>query len=205
MSKKMSVFEDNTGLRDSQQPNFNKFQTELSPYFQTLQKIPVSVLIWGPGEGTKFYPKRIAIRDELRKNNPNNEVATSEELIKVIVHPKVVDIVQLEMLHAKVADVILGLITSDPMQTGIHMEISTLLAYPSLVDKTWLIIPKGWEKSAKGLMQIPVVNSFPGYRKKEFSMKALEQCNQVRAFCIDKVNEARSRIARHIIQDMLSD
>jgi|GEM_PF-2581857 len=201
----MSEFEDATGLKESQRGEFNTFEEELSPYFKQLHGIGLRILIWGPGERTYFYHKRDEVKQYLRHNNENDEVVTSEDLFRNIEHPSQVDIVQAEMLHAHVADVIFGLVTSDPQQTGIYMEVDNLLRFESLIDKTWLIVPdkRDWKKVGRFIQQ-PLLQSFPSYRMKEFRANVLKKCEELRRFCSDKVSEARSRKMRKYIQEVLS-
>jgi len=170
-----------------------------------LRKTSVKILIWGPGEGTNFYSKRDRIKQHLRDIGQYDEVNTSEDLFKSIEHPSFPDLVQLELLHANVADIIFGLVTSDPRQTGIYMEIDNLLRYEPLINKTWLIMPDehDWHK-AGSFIQVPLLNSFPMYRTKSFRIKQLEKCEQVRKFCSDKVNETRARLMRNYVQKVLS-
>jgi len=201
----MPEFEDATGLRESQRGEFNTFAQELSPYFEQLHRIGLKILIWGPGEGTHFYHKRDEVKQCLRLANENDEVVTSEDLFRTIEHPSQLDIVQAEMLHANVADVIFGLVTSEPKQTGIYMEVDNLLRYDSLIDKTWLIVPDkhDWKKVGAFIQQ-PLRQSFPTYRMKAFRMKVLEQCEEVRHFCLDRVGEERGRRMRKYVQEVLS-
>jgi len=65
-------------------------------------------------KGTHFYYKSDEVKQCLRLSNENDDVATSEDLLRNIEHPAQIDIVQAEMLQAHVADVIFGLVTSDP-------------------------------------------------------------------------------------------
>jgi hypothetical protein len=201
----MSKFEDNTGLRESEKPKFERFQQELAPYFEQLNKIGLLILIWGPGEGTNYYKKRDEIKQFLKAKNSNDEVATSEDLLRQVSHPSQLDIVQAEMLHAGVADVIFGLVTSDPRQSGIYMEVDNLLRFDNLIHKTWLIVPdsRDWKKVDLFIQQ-PTLKSFPSYRKKSFRTKVLDQCEQVRRFCLDKVAEERGRKMRKYVNDQLS-
>lgn len=201
----MSEFEDATGLKESQRGEFNTFAEELSPYFEQLRRTGLRILIWGPGEGTSFYHKRDEVKQCLRLDNENDEVVTSEDLVRSIKHPDQVDIVQAEMLHAHVADVIFGLVTSDPQQTGIYMEVNSLLPFESLTNKTWLIVPDkhDWKK-VDAFIQQPLLKSFPSYRMKAFRTKVLKQCKELRRFCLDKVREERSRKIRKHIQEVLS-
>jgi hypothetical protein len=109
------------------------------------------------------------------------------------------------LLHAEVADLIIGLVTSDPKQTGIYMEIDNLLRFEHLINKTWLIIPdkKDWKKVG-AFIQLPLLQSFPQYRTKTFRVKVLEQCEELREFCLTKVREERSRKMRKFVQDTLN-
>ena len=201
----MTVFEDDTGLRQGVEEEFKQFEAALSPYIKKLSEIGIKILIWGPGEGTSYYHKRNEIKEFLKQQNKNNEPATSEDLVRNIEHPTEIDIVQLEMLHANVADVIFGLVTSDPRQTGIYMEVDNLLRFESLINKTWLIVPhpKDWKKSGS-FIQEPLLKSFPDYRMKPFRIKVLDECKEVRRFCLEKVKEARGRIMRKHVQSVLS-
>ena len=201
----MSEFEDATGLNESQRDEFNTFREALSPYFEELSRIGLKILIWGPGEGTRFYHKRDEVKQCLKLNNENDDVATSEDLLRNIEHPTQIDIVQTEMLQAHVADVIFGLVTSDPQQTGIYMEVDNLLRFESLINKTWLIVPdrRDWKKVGAFIQQ-PLLQSFPSYRMKSFRMKVLERCEEVRHFCLDRVSEERSRKLRKHIQEVLN-
>jgi len=200
----MSEFEDATGLKEYQRGEFNTFEKELSPYFEQLREIGLRILIWGPGEGTYFYHKRAEVQQCLRLDNENDEVVTSEDLFRSIDHPSQLDIVQAEMLHAHVADVIFGLVTSDPRQEGIYMEVDNLLRFDSLIDKTWLIVPdkRDWKKVGRFIQQ-PLLQSFPSYRMKNFRANVLKQCEELRRFCLDKVREERSRRMRKHIQEVL--
>lgn len=202
----MTEFERNTGLTESEKGQFETFRRELAPYFQQLESIGLKVLIWGPGEGTTYYFKRTEIRTTLAQSNRNDEVVTSEDLFREIEHPTGVDKVQLEMLHANVADVVFGLVTSDPRQSGIYMEIDNLLRYESMVNKTWLIIPdtRDWKKVG-AFVQEPLLKSFPDYRMKAFRIKDLETCERVRQFCLDKISAERSRKMRKRIQEQLGN
>ena len=157
----MSEFEDNTGLKETEKVEFDRFRQELAPYFEQLNKIGLKILIWGPGEGTHYYTKRDEIKECLRIKNSNDEVATSEDLLRQVSHPSQLDAVQAEMLHAGVADVIFGLVTSDPQQTGIYMEVDNLLRFDSLINKTWLIVPdnRDWKKVGAFIQQ-PILQSF---------------------------------------------
>lgn len=199
----MNQFEIETGLKASQQPKFQAFEKALDPYFKEISNICVKVLIWGPGEGTKYYGKRTTIVEHLRRKNATDEVFTSEDLMRAIEHPKNVDKVQLELLHAQTADIIIGLITSDPLQTGIYLEINNILPSPSMVNKTWLIMPnkRDWEKVG-AFIQIPALQAFPENRTKFFRIKDLDECNEVRLFCEQKVNEERGRLTRTRILGM---
>lgn len=201
----MTEFEKNTGLKESEKAQFEGFRKELAPYFQQLDSIGLKILIWGPGEGTTYYQKRDEIKQTLRLSNTNDEVVTSEDLLREIEHPRGVDKVQLEMLHANVADIIFGLVTSDPHQSGIYMEVDNLLHYENLVNKTWLIIPDrhDWKK-VDAFIQEPMLKSFPEYRMKSFRIKDLGKCERVRAFCLDKVNAERSRKMRKHVQEQLA-
>lgn len=201
----MSEFEKISGLNALENDSFENFRSELAPYFEELSKIGIKVLIWGPGEGTTHYPKRAEIKKHLISRNAGDEVATSEDLFREIEHPTQIDQVQLELLHAKVAHVIFGLVTSDPNQTGIYMEVQNLLAYESLVDKTWLILPdiKDWKKFGTFIQQ-PMLKSFPDYRMKYFRIKVLEECTEVRSFCAEMVDAQRSRLMRKRIHNMAS-
>ena len=172
---------------------------------ERLHRIELKILIWGPGEGTHYYHKRDAIKQCLRLANESDEVVTSEDLFRDIEHPSQLDKVQAEMLHAHVADVIFGLVTSDPQQTGIYMEVDNLLRFESLINKTWLMVPdkRDWKKVGAFIKQ-PLLQSFPSYRMKAFRTKVLEQCEQLRHFCLDKVGEERSRKMRKYVQEVLS-
>jgi len=200
----MTEFEKNTGLTESEKGQFETFRKKLAPYFQQLESIGLKVLIWGPGEGTTYYFKRTEIATTLKQSNGNDEVVTSEDLFREIVHPTGVDKVQLEMLHASVADVVFGLVTSDPRQSGIYMEIDNLLRYENMVNKTWLIIPdsRDWKK-AGAFIQEPLLKSFPDYRMKTFRIRDLEKCERVRQFCLDTISAERSRKVRKHIQEQL--
>jgi hypothetical protein len=199
----MTNFEKDTGLKKSEKSKFEAFARELSPYFDELNEIGVKVLIWGPGKCTKYYSKRTTIVEHLRNLNSHDEIATSEELLKEIEHPKLVDEVQLELLHAEVANLIIGLVTSNPLQSGIYMEINNILPSSRMVNKTWLIMPdrKDWSKVG-AFIQIPILQAFPENRIKYFRMKDLDQCNEVRLFCEQKVGEERGRIMRKRISEM---
>ncbi len=201
----MSEFENITGLKESQKLEFEGFQQGLSIYIDQLNKIGLKILIWGPGEQTHYYSKRNEIKQALRLANINDEVVTSEELFLNIPHPPQLDIVQAEMLHANVADIVFGLVTSDPQQAGIYMEIDNLLRYESLINKTWVIIPdkRDWKKVGEFIQQ-PLLQSFPSYRMKSFRTRVLEQCEQVRRFCLDKVAEERSRKMRKLVQEKIA-
>ncbi len=200
----MSDFEDTTGLKESEKPKFEKFRQDLIPYLEQLNKIGLKILIWGPGEGTRYYSKRDEIKKCLLGNNSNDEVVTSEDLFKLIEHPSQLDIVQAEMLHANIADVIFGLVTSDPQQTGIYMEVDNLLRFDSLVDKTWLIVPdvRDWSK-VDSFIQQPTLHDFPSYRMKSFRTRVLDKCEEVRSFCLDRIAEERSRKMRKYVHEQL--
>ncbi len=204
MTNDMTEFERNTGLKDSEKGQFEAFIKGLAPYFAQLESIGLKILIWGPGEGTKYYPKRDEIKGALRQANRNDEVATSEDLFRKMQHPAGVDQVQLEMLHADVADIIFGLVTSDPSQSGIYMEIDNLLRYETLVNKTWLIVPdrRDWKK-VDAFIQQPLLKSFPDYRMIPFRIKELDKCEKTRKFCLDKVGAERGRKMRNYIQEQL--
>lgn len=199
-------FEDKTGLSQSESTEFARFQRDLAPYFAAINNIDVKILIWGPGKDTHYYPKRVTIKEHLQAQHPRNEIATSEDLLKGITHPSDIAIVQAEMLHATVADVIFGLVTSDPKQTGIYMEIDNILQSDALVNKTWIIIPdsRDWKKVGS-FIKLPLLQSFPGFRTKPFRTSVLEKCEQLRQFCSEKVSEARGRKVRHYIQQVLHD
>jgi hypothetical protein len=201
----MSEFEDAIGLKESRREEFNTFREALAPYLEQLHRIGLRILIWGPGEGTHFYHKRDEVKQCFRLANENDEVVTSEDLFRNIEHPPQLDIVQTEMLHAHVADVIFGLVTSDPRQAGIYMEVDNLLRFESLINKTWLIVPdkRDWKK-VSAFIQQPLLQSFPSYRMKAFRTKVLERCEELRQFCLDKVGEERSRKMRKHIQKVLS-
>ncbi len=148
--------------------------------------------------------KKDVIKKHLQDINPLDDIATSEDLIKNIEHPESLPTVQAEMLHATVSDIIFGLVTSDPQQSGIYMEIDNLLHSDALVNKTWLIIPdpRDWKKVGS-FIQLPLLQSFPTFRMKTFRTKVLEECEQVRKFCLEKVKEERVRKTRIYVQRVI--
>jgi len=104
------------------------------------------VLVWGhgdPGPGgsetsKKYWNKRNQIRDEIQKQFPNSEVLFSESSPLRRGTNDLNDLLDEELVHAKIADCIIILDVS----RGAHVEVDRFTSIPDIARKMTVLIPE---------------------------------------------------------------
>lgn len=153
----------------------------------------VNVLVWGPGKTAleHWYKKRLSIVDALRKaNNDGFVVHTSEDIFdrEPANEQERLEFGRLEQLHATAADLIFVLILAPPNdQPGVYRELDLIADERRLRDKTWIFIPD--QLSYKKRFSSGSLKSFRESHIIKFPWPIIQECEHVRAFCIDKANE----------------
>src|SRR5438552_2857967 len=104
----------------------SRFEERAKRIFSRLREKPLSILIWGPGEGSPAFSKRSDLRRELSAEFPSAEIHFSEdEQARLLTQEKFLYIHQEEFVHACAADIIFALDTA----RGVGEEISKYSSY----------------------------------------------------------------------------
>lgn len=170
------------------------WEQKFTPYFDELDKTQVFVLCWGPGEHApeEFYDKRIELRDDLRKSNPNNKVITSEEIQKIDKRFAILTEIEAEELQAREADLIIALLTRQREISGVYTELLLYKNVPNFYDKTILLLPKLDRKEAKKLgFSAEVFDDFNSKNVLRYTQDQFASCETMRKFCRKRVDSNR--------------
>jgi len=183
------------GLAGDWANQYKDWGQKFTPYFDRLSKTPVCVLCWGPGKHApkEFYDKRIELRDDLIKSNPNNKVITSEEIKDTDKRFAVLTDIQAEELQAREADLILALLTSQKEISGAHTELLLCRSVPNFYNKTILLLPKLSAKEAKKLgFSAKVFDDFNTKNILYYTQDEFVSCETMREFCRKRVDSNRN-------------
>jgi len=119
----------------------NDYLEESQRIIDSAYKLPIRVLVWGPGKGnTKGYAKREKIRNEIRKKFPNSMVYFSEDQELRRITGILNKILLEESVHAKVAHLIIVLDLEDAY--GTKVEIGHFSRFSDIAEKMWVLRPK---------------------------------------------------------------
>lgn len=187
------------GDRDDWSAEFPLWRQRFDERFETIRKVRLAVLVWGPGEHSPGYSKREAICEHLRAGNPGNEVATSEFLIRRDARFSELHPYEAEELQLDAADVAIVLIAPDQRATGARAEVAMFGLFSEFRDKLYLILPLGSDASGafidRGLARIPRERRF------EYDAVELEDCTRIRSFCLDAVERVRADRGWRILRE----
>ena len=128
----------------------NVFRARFEARLDKIRKIPLDILIWGPGIGSTspVRQKRIQIRDELLKLGHNAMFSEELEDIGGNTPTKLQELAQAQLAH-----IIIDLLEDAP---GALAEAHDFANRPDTSWKFFVLIPKQYEDgySAKGAIQI---------------------------------------------------
>jgi hypothetical protein len=154
---------------------------------------PLRVLVWGPGEGgnPEWFEKRKHVIEALKAQSPDDEVRTSEELLRETHNPPL-ESGYLEMVHAHEADVIIAIVLGPPdKQGGVYRELEIIAQHENLLSKVFIFLPaaKRWiERFHAGML-----DRYLSEQKVQLSWPDIQECQKMRAISISRVEEQRKK------------
>ena len=181
---------------------FPTWRERLDERFKTIREVPLAILVWGPGEHSPSYAKRVAICEHLRTGNAFNEVVTSEFLVRQEVRFSSVHVYEAEEIQLDAADVAIVLV-ADPRATGSRMEAGMFGLFQEFREKLYLVLPAGTFGQGRPHSFIDLgLERIPPERRFEYTAPELEDCKRIRSFCFEAVERARAdrgiRLLRHL-------
>ncbi len=155
------------------------------------------MLVWGPGRNARsdWYDKRLRIVEALKEIDQRFAVTTSEDIFDE--DPPEdrdnLEAAQLELLHAKVADLIIALVIGSPKtQGGVYRELDIISQYRDLRDRTWIFLP-----TRPAFFKQFQSGSLLNFRKDHlirYTKDVFEQCDNIRKTCTDKAKEEHHQL-----------
>lgn len=161
----------------------NSFQQQAEKHRQLARNQRLAILVWGPGEGSPGYEKRLQIRDELSKIFPSADVAFSEdrELEDIADYAKG-QLLQ-EAIHALAADVVLIL----AMSRGSELELDHFIpTYSWFRDKAYVFLKKRYVAS-NGLVGT-VLDKLTTDQVQGFSEEDFASCRLAKQMSVEVVD-----------------
>lgn len=144
-----------------------------------LMYVPLNILVWGPGdpgpnapeERRRNYQKRIQMVNVLRTTFPRADVHMSEDPEIQDLLPELATTLQLETMHAQVADLVLILDTS----RGADLELDHFVSnYSWFRNKVYVFLPARYVNT-QGLAK-EVFDQLHPKRVIGYTPEELEQC-----------------------------
>ena len=170
--------------REAWEPRFRRF-------FEAQRRVPMNVLLWGPGVGTDLYPKREQIGASL--GDDATSVATSEALVGSHDELSAMDDIFLaEEIQGEAADLVIALDVDDRSVIGVHAELIRFGTHPRIGPKIHLFTPR---RPATGSQARPLIleaaRQVSDARKFEYTPDQYDDCQQIRAKASAWVEAAR--------------
>ncbi len=158
--------------------------------------IPVAVLLWGPGQRTSHYAKRITIRDHLTGIPGTIEVAMSEDIWQD--DPAYTDdshLYQAEADHVEMADIVFVLIVTELDDrgreiTGSQAEVAIFGEDPEFQRKAYIIVP---EREPHSFLSFGW-RDMPSNRKFSYTPEQYSECSHIRSYCASIIERHRGTV-----------
>jgi hypothetical protein len=166
------------------------WQEAFTPLVDELQTVRMLVLSWGPGPHRPEYEKRRTIAEHLTATAANTDVRTSEELVTAMpAFQYFTDPLDLELIQAQGADLIICLVVPSAEVTGVRAELLDIRRNAHIVSKVRLLVPKG--PPGQGLVDLGI-RSIPSTQVFRYTPRQLIKCDDIRAKCLQWLEEART-------------
>ena len=149
-----------------------------------LASLPLSVLVWGPGEGYEsLWEKRAQIAEEL--TTAGFDASTSEALMAAA--PSTANPIDQERVHWQAADLVYVL----DFSPGPGMELATFCSDPSFVKKTCVFFNAAWHTADPQTYGASVIANFPN--RVPFTETELVACSVV-GECLSRAKAERRAV-----------
>ncbi|MBI4338803.1 MAG: hypothetical protein HY680_02480 [Chloroflexi bacterium] len=155
----------------------------------------VRVLVWGPGETSQkeWWEKRRLLVEALTENNQQDEVYTSEDIIRET-GTRGLEAGDVELVHAQTADIVIALVLATPdRQGGVYRELQVLAPYEELRDKVVIFLPDVEKYVAT--FHTGMLQRYSEAQKLRLDWGDFNTCHKVRTVSVAKVEEVRNRRA----------
>ncbi|MBC7782575.1 MAG: hypothetical protein H7144_01945 [Burkholderiales bacterium] len=153
----------------------SRFDERAQSIFTRLRERPLTILIWGPGEGSPAFTKRSDLKRELRAEFPSAEIHFSEdEQARLLTRDKFLYIHQEEFVHACAADIIFALDTAK----GVGEEIAKYSTYAEIASKLVVLAHARWKGVGSYAEDVRVPLRVHWYPDDDF-----DNCNLAKLIC----------------------
>jgi hypothetical protein len=181
------------GLRGDWAARFPSWAASIRELSETIERVPVKILVWGPGETSPDYPKRRAIIEHLEIQSEFNEVLTSEELMRADPLFGAMHLYDAERIHWQMADIVIVVIPRHYRATGPRAETAIFRGEPEFRAKACLIVPRLTRSQRRGLSFLDQGwHHFPNDRRFAYTDEEFQDCSRIRGFCAGLVAELRA-------------
>lgn len=182
---------DRGGLRGEWGEQFPDWRRGLARVFDDQDRVPVKILVWGPGPHSSEYEKREQIIQHLTAENANNQVVTSELLQQIEPRLAEYSLYEAEELEVDIADVIFVLILKEKAATGAPAEVVRFLDNDEFRHKAHLFTPKlTRDERRHGFLDQGWVH-YPTERRFPYTYRQYVDCTKMRSYCSSVVKELR--------------
>jgi hypothetical protein len=177
--------------------DFDAWKAKTDPYFDEIESERLEILVWGPGESSPEYAKRIQICEHLYTVNPNNNAATSEMLIRndsrykrFADYPEAA-----EEIHWRSSNLVIVLIPREKRATGPRAEVMLFSQEVRFREKAWLIVPRITPKERRqwGFLD-RAWKLYPRTKQCRYTDEEFADCTKIRAFCSEVADKLRTEI-----------
>jgi hypothetical protein len=181
------------GLKGEWADEYEHWKARFDPVFDEIASVEMSVISWGPGEGSRYYKKRAQLNDHMR-SIPNTWVATPEELTRTDDRFRGIEVWDAEEIQALVgADLVVCLEVDDPIVSGAPTEVTALGRIPKVRDILRLLLPKRPKHGPRPLI-LEAGRLLPEALKFAYTPKQYEDCQDMRAKCEEWLSAGRIKM-----------
>ena len=176
--------------------DFRGWRNSMAKVRAEIESVHLQILVWGPGSRSPDLPKRTTVMEHLAAT-PNNEVTTSEQLIKSGVDDfSGMTLRDREWIHWRNADLVIAIVPTEPRVTGVRTEIAIFGNDKEFLDKLVLIRPKLNQRQERELSFLERSwRELTVSRRFDFTDKQYHDCHLIRQFCADQVLSVRNERA----------